>query len=292
MLTNTSQSNDKVHPPPQVESGVRVMNKSGSAGNQGRTRAALTWVPRISWPTIAVAVVALIIVQIASLFFPPFVLPNVPAITAGLWEVLSDNSMHIWITLGRFLAALGLAIVSGWLLGLIMGAFRSVGKFVSPALNILMAVPALSWILVSVLWISSVEVRVIFICFIIAMPFFAVAVYEGIRDIDSDIVKAVEQFRPTKFQVVRTLFIPQSLVFLLVSVRSTSSLALRILVFAEMIGATSGVGKEMSTSLANFRMDLILAWTIVMIIGNFLIVWAIDKAEKKLLNWREEVTLR
>jgi NitT/TauT family transport system permease protein len=292
MLTNTFKSNDGVHPPPRNGTDGPAASGDELAGSQRRTGAALTWIPRVSWPTIVVAIGALVLVQIASLFFPAFVLPGVPAIMAALWEVLSVDSMHIWITLGRFLAALGLAIVCGWLLGLIMGAFRSVGKFVSPALNILMAVPALSWILVSVLWISSVEVRVIFICFIIAMPFFAVAVYEGIRDIDSDVVKAIEQFRPTKFQVVQTLFVPQSLVFLLVSIRSTSSLALRILVFAEMIGATAGVGKEMSTSLANFRMDLILAWTIIMIIGNFLIVWGIDKAEEKLLNWREEVTLR
>jgi NitT/TauT family transport system permease protein len=256
-------------------------------------RAALTWIPRPGWSTLAVVAAALGLVQIASLFFPAFIFPDVPRIAQALWETLTSDSLNIWISLVRFSVALILAIGCGWLLGLLMGAFRSTfGTLLSPVLNILMAVPALSWILISVLWVSSIEARVIFICFIIGMPFFAVAVYEGIRDIDSDIVKAVEQFRPNRLQVIRTLFIPQSLVFLLTSIRSASSLCLRILVFAEMIGATTGIGQQMSMALANFRIDMIFAWSIVMIIGNFLLVALISRAERTLLKWRDEVELR
>jgi NitT/TauT family transport system permease protein len=181
----------------------------------------------------------------------------------------------------------------GWSIGLAMGAFRTrVGQYLMPALNIIQAIPALSWVLVSVLWISSIEVRTIFICFIIGLPFFALNVYEGLRDINSDIVKAIDQFRPSRLQVMRILLIPQSLVYLLLSVRSAASLCLRILVFAEMIGATSGVGERMAVALANFRMDQIFAWTLVLIMVGFGVSRATGAAERWLLRWRDEVIVR
>lgn len=286
--------------PPDISEGSRpAAPQSTAAGDTPSTtartdgRRALSWLPRVSWGTLVVTAGALALIQVASLFLPDYIFPDLPKVVTGLGEVLVDEGDDILKSVARFLVALLAAIVCGWALGLAMGAFRrTLGGVLSPALNILMAMPALSWILVSVLWISSIETRIVFICFVIGMPFFAVAVFEGIRDIDPAVVKAIEQFRPTRLQVIRILLIPQSLVFLLLSVRSTSSLCLRILVFAEMIGATSGIGERMSVALANFRMDLIFGWTIVMIIGNFAIVGLIGRAERWLLRWRQEVVVR
>lgn len=281
-------------PPPTAEASVATPRAPGEPppGPSGPRRRGLAILARPKWGTLIVGVGLLGVIQVASTFFPPYIFPDVPRIFRALGSIFERDGADIGHTLFRFAAALGTAILVGWVLGLLMGAFRkSLGAVLSPTMNILMAMPALSWILVSVLWISSIEARTIFICFVIGMPFFAVAVYEGIRDIDSDMVKAVRQFRPTRLQVIRFLFIPQSLVFLLLSIRSTSALCLRILVFAEMIGATSGIGERMSTALANFRMDLIFAWTIVMILGNFLLLGGLGRAERWLLRWRDEVVM-
>lgn len=260
----------------------------------GKERAGLTRrVLKAGRGTIIAAVVFLALIQVASLFFPPYIFPGLPLIAQALVEVLTDEADHILRTVARFGIALALAIAMGWFIGLTMGAFRRFfGESVMPALNIVQAVPALSWVLVSVLWISSIELRVGFICFIIGMPFFAISVYEGLRDIDADLVKAIDQFRPTRWQVLRMLLFPQSLVYLLLSVRTAASLCLRILVFAEMIGATSGMGERMGAALANFRMDRIFAWTIVLIFVNFAVSWLTGLAERWLLRWREEVVVR
>jgi ABC-type nitrate/sulfonate/bicarbonate transport system permease component len=243
--------------------------------------------------TLVVVIVFLALVEFASLFLPPYLFPDVVAIFSALYTILTTDLSDISITIARFGVALVLAIAVGWSIGLFMGAFRTaVGQFMLPALNIIQAVPALSWILVSVLWISSVEIRIILICFIIGMPFFALNVYEGLRDIDGDLVKAINQFRPTRLQIIRILLIPQSFVYLLLSVRSAASLCLRILVFAEMIGATSGVGERMAHALANFRMDQIFAWTVILIFVGFGVSRVSAAAEWWLLSWREEAVVR
>jgi ABC-type nitrate/sulfonate/bicarbonate transport system permease component len=272
-------------PHPVLDRGTATARRAGSGS--------LVDAYRRNRATIIVVCVFLAFVQFASLFLPPYLFPDVRAVFVAFYSILTTDLWDIILTVVRFLFALFLAIMIGWSIGLAMGAFRTqVGQFLLPALNIIQAIPALSWVLVSVLWISSIEVRTIFICFIIGLPFFALNVYEGLRDINADIVKAIDQFRPTRLQVMRILLIPQSLVYLLLSVRSAASLCLRILVFAEMIGATSGVGERMAVALANFRMDQIFAWTVVLILVGFGVSRLTGLAETWLLRWRDEVIVR
>src|SRR5690606_37386388 len=193
----------------------------------------------------------------------------------------------VGVTLLRFCVAMLLAGGLDWVIGIVMGAFRnSAGRFLQPFFSIVQAIPALSWVLLSVLWIGDIEARIIFVFFVIGIPFFVVPVFEGIRDLDTDLLHAIEQFRPTRWQTIRILLIPQSITYLLIALRSSSAFCLRILVFAEMIGATSGIGSSMGDAQSSFRLDLIFAWTIVLVVFNFILIGAIGFVEKRLLGWR------
>lgn len=242
----------------------------------------------------ATVVLGLVIaIQIAAIFAPRYIFPDVPMVLSAIAETLTDDLSGLVTTLVRFFAALALAVILGWAIGLIMGTFRkSVGELLRPVFAIMQAVPALSWVLISVIWLRNTEVRILFIVFVIGIPFFVNAVYEGIRSIDPDIVEAVNQFRPSRWQVLQYLFIPQSVTYVLMTLRSASSFCLRILVFAELIGATTGIGYEMGQAQANFRVDLIFAWTVLLIIFNFVLMGAVNYLEGHLLRWRREAVLR
>lgn len=240
-----------------------------------------------------VLVVVLAGIQITSLFMPAYLFPDLRAIGTGLMEILREHRGDIVVTIARFAGALLVAMVLGWAIGLLMGAFRStLGELLRPVFSIMQAVPALSWILVSVIWLHSVEVRIFFIVFVIGVPFFVVAVFEGVRNIDHELMEGIGQFRPSRLQVLRVLLVPQSLTYMLMTLRSAGAFCLRILVFAELIGATAGVGYAMGTAQANFRIDLIFGWTIVLIVANFVLMAVVDLAERYLLRWRREAVVR
>lgn len=245
------------------------------------------------WNVALVILLILGIFYLSGLFFPPYLFPSLGKVWAGFSSILVDQMPTIGITLARFVISLAVAVIVGWILGLLMGAFRkTIGEFFTPVFSVMQAVPALSWVLLAVLWISDSNLRIGFISFFICMPLIAIAVYEGIRNIDPEIVEAVDQFRPTKFQVLRIVLIPQSVVYLIMSLRSTSAFLLRILVFAELIGASTGIGQQMQVAQTNFMLDMIFAWTFVLIIVNFALVFIIDKAENYLLRWRGEAQIR
>jgi len=233
----------------------------------------------------------IVLIEVGHSSLPPYLFPSTTQILSNTVEALRHDWLDLLLTVVRLIFALLTATLLGWLLGLLMGAFRSsVGLVAMPILSILQAIPAASWILVASLWIA--EIRVWLICFSLGLPLYAISVYEGVRDLDGELLEAVEQFRPTKWQVMYILLIPQSFVYLLISMRTVSSLVLRVLVFAELIGASTGVGARMSDAQTNFDMPMIFAWTVIMVVLNFAMLWLIDIAERYLLSWRREVAIR
>lgn len=258
-----------------------------------RTENKLGKLVRRYWPVLTTLLVVVGLLWAGSLFFPPFILPGPAAVGAALVEIVTEDGMEVFLTLGRYLFALLTAAVVGWAVGLLMGAFRNVfGRFMQPIVSVVQAIPSLSWILLVILWFSQVELRIWFVTFVLAFPFFVIAVYEGIRDMDKETLEAVEQFRPTKMQVISKLLIPQSFVNIITVLRSTAAMTLKIMIFSEMLGANNGVGQQMSLAQSGFRTDLILAWTVILVLINFLILWLVKQLEKKLLSWRSEAVVR
>jgi NitT/TauT family transport system permease protein len=225
--------------------------------------------------------------ELISLRFPDYLLPGVPETLRATWEIVRDSSGEIGVTLTRLLTAMGIAMAGGWLLGLLM-SIRVLGALVQPMLKVASAIPFVSWVLLAVLWVTSIEVRVTFVCVVLVLPVFAINVYEGVRTFDPELVQAVGQFGPGRWQFMRYVLIPNSFADVLLTTRSMTGFALRILVFAELIGANNGVGNLMSDAQSNFRVDHLLGLTIVMIASTLALLGIASAAERYLLRWRPE----
>lgn len=245
------------------------------------------------WPTLSAITLVLAAVWLGSKNFDPFVFPSVPAIATAFWGIITTQLDQVGVTMMRYLVAFALAIFCGWVVGLLMGAFRQTfGRFMQALISIVQAVPALAWILFAVLWMQSVELRIGFVTFIIAFPFFVVAVYEGVRDMDRDMLEAIEQFRPNRMQTLRILLMPQSVTHLIIAMRSTAAMTLKLMVLAEVLAANNGIGRAMATAQGNFSIDQLFAWAVLLVLINFALIKIITLIEKRALRWRAEAVVR
>jgi NitT/TauT family transport system permease protein len=245
-----------------------------------------------AWPTVAVTAVLLVAVEIASHFAPSYIMPSLTEIAAALWGLLSNDYLHVVATLLRLLVAMAFSLAFGALLGLAMGLWSRLEPYMRAAIFINTGIPALSWILLAVFWFKSVETRLFFILAVILIPFYALAVFEAIRAFNKDLVDMLLSFRPTKWQLVRHLFIPQLIPVLFVTTRSLIGYAIRMVIFAELVAAASGVGSRMGLAQGTYRMDQLLAWTVLLVLVNILIQVLIDAAERPYLKWRPQVRVR
>lgn len=254
----------------------------------GETLAGGFKLPLPRWQMVAVMAFVVVLIQIGSYFFPPFLFPDVPAVASALVEIFTGEWATVYITVQRFLTAVLCALVMGWFFGLLMGIVRPIGELLEPVFSLVLAIPALSWILVAVLWFRGIELRIFFVVFVIALPFYVVSVYEGTKALDAELLEGTEQFRPTRLQVVRILLIPHSVPYVVLTTKSVAGLTMRILVFAELIGAGSGMGSAMSRAQAAFRIDRVFAWTIMLVLVSFAFLAVVRWIELKVLKWRPE----
>lgn len=265
--------------PDEVAADIARPSLAGTSRSSGRE-----WLPR--WETLVAVGFVLLLFQVASMILPRFLAPDVPAILSAVVEAVRGNFDAIVGTVKRFVIALFASIAIGWILGLLMATVKTAGRLLEPFFAIIMATPALSWILIAVLWIRGIEFRIFFIVLVIAMPFYVVNVYEGVSSIDPELEDGLNQFRPTKWQRVRMLYIPFSVAFVIMTTKSVAGFTMRILVFAELIAASSGIGSAMNRAQANFRVDLLLGWTIVLIAVNFAVLAFVRVVERWALRWR------
>ena len=246
-----------------------------------------------NWPTLSAAALVIAAMWVASMNVDPFVFPSLPSIGKAFWTIITTQLDQVAVTILRFLVAFTLSIFWGWVIGLLMGAFRQTfGRFMQAMISIIQAVPALAWILFAVLWMQSVEARIGFVTFVIAFPFFVIAVYEGLRDMDKDILEAIDQFRPNRMQTLRILLMPQSVTHLIIAMRSTAAMTLKLMVLAEVLAANNGIGRAMATAQSNFSVDALFAWTVLLVLLNFVLLKIINLIEKRALRWRAEAVVR
>lgn len=192
----------------------------------------------------------------------------------------------VWATLRRVLAGYALGTVTGYLLGLLMGALRLVRAALEPLLDALYVVPKLALLPVFLNMfglgegpqIALVAATVFFFVWISTMAA-VLAVPAGHRD-------AGRVFGASPWQMFRHVLLPASLPAVLVGARIAAGVAALVIVASEQIAAADGLGHLIFDSRTLFQNGAmfvgivcvavlgVLFSELVRLSGRFLTPWA------------------
>ena len=149
-----------------------------------------------------------------------------------------------------------------------------------------MAVPVVSWILFAILWFRGVEFRILFVLVVVCAPVFVVDTLDGMRSVQRELRDMMRSFRPTPFQFFKKLMLPAILPGIFTSWKITLVLAIRVVTIAELVGAVTGIGHQLSVAQELFSVADVFAWTLVLVALLFLLEGIIVKVEHRMLRWR------
>src|SRR6266478_2429868 len=192
-------------------------------------------------------VVVISIWQFASLFFPRFLFPSLIDVFWRCLEIFSDGTMFadVLSTILRILAGLAGAFIVGGLLALLMVRSKAIDKFLAPILTLFQGIPALSWVVFAIIWFHGVEFRIFFIMVMTTLPAFTFQVLGALRAMSRDLMEMVFSFRPTRAKLFRVMIAPAILPDILTAWKVNLGNASRVVVVAELVGATGGVGYQL-----------------------------------------------
>ena len=205
--------------------------------------------------------------QVASLFFPPFLFPSLIDVFKRCFDIFTSWSQcsDVLATVGRILAGLAGAFIIGAALAVLMVRSRAVNDFLSPILTLFQGIPALSWVVFAIIWFHGVEPRIFFIMVMTTLPAFTFQVLSALQAMSRDLMEMVMSFRPTRTKLFRTMIIPAILPDILTAWKVNLGNASRVVVVAELVGATGGVGYELLQQQQVFDMAGALAWTLQLV---------------------------
>jgi NitT/TauT family transport system permease protein len=226
--------------------------------------------------------------QIASLFVPHFLFPSVPEIATRLVEIFTSwNSIGDTLATSlRILAGLAGAFVLGTVLAMPMARSASFERYVYPLLNFNQGIPALSWVVIAIIWFRGIEFRIFFIMVMTTLPAFTFQVLDAYRAMSKDLFEMTLAFRPSRTDLFRTLIWPTVLPGILTAWKVNLGNAARVVVVAELVGATGGVGYELLQQQQLFDMAGAVAWTLVLVIFVLVVQGFISLIEARALRYR------
>jgi ABC-type nitrate/sulfonate/bicarbonate transport system permease component len=201
------------------------------------------------------------------------------ALSGALWHHLSYSLMRIgvgWV-LGT---AAGVAI--GFAIGLSSLA-RSVGiTFISA----LFPIPKIALLPLLILWLGIGEEPKIAT---IALGVFfstAISVYSGVDAVPRNLIRMAQSFNVPFSTIVQKVIWPGALPSILAGFRITASVALLLVVSAEMIGAEYGIGAFVLQAGNLMQTDQLLAGVVILSVFGLAVGRLINWLETRLLHWR------
>ena len=109
---------------------------------------------------------------------------------------------------------------------------------------------------------------------------------EAMRSVPSELRQRMQSFRPTTLQFFVKLMLPAIVPTIFTSWKVNISLAIRVVTIAELVGAVTGIGHQLSVAQELFSVSDVFAWTIVLVALLFLLEGMVARVEKRLLRWR------
>jgi ABC-type nitrate/sulfonate/bicarbonate transport system permease component len=226
--------------------------------------------------------------QIASFFFPHYLFPPVQDVAVRTVRILVTwpELKQVLETAARIFIGLTGAFIFGSLLAIPIGRYPKIESYVAPPLAFLQGIPALSWVIIAIIWFHGIEFRIAFIMVVTTLPAFTFQVLDSYRSMSKDLFEMTMSFRPRAWTLFRVLIVPTIVPGILTAWKVNLGNAARVVVVAELVGATGGVGYELLRQQQLFDMAGALAWTVQLVLFVLVVQQLIVWVENWLLRYR------
>jgi NitT/TauT family transport system permease protein len=250
---------------------------------------------RVRDPRIPLLIAGFLVVWgVASLFASEYDVPSIPSVVAQLGQILSSGETlrSLVTTLLRVGFGLISAFAAGMALGLLMGAKPRVAAYLLPPIRFVQGIPSLSWVIIAVIWFASVELRVWFVMVLVTLPGFALQAYDSYRAIPAELRDMARSFRPGRWALFREITLPAITPGVFTAWKVNLGLGIRMVLIAELVGATIGVGAELLSAQQLFDMAAVVSWTLLLAVCMLLIQGSIELIESWALRYRPDAADR
>ncbi|MFC6486650.1 ABC transporter permease [Nitratireductor sp. GCM10026969] len=218
----------------------------------------------------------------------PVALPAPSEALGALADLVTTGMLwkHLGASLYRLAIGWTLGSLLGIAVGLLIGLFSLARAGLLPLVSALFPIPKIALLPLFIIWFGIGEgSKVATILFGTFFPT-VIATYGGVDNVDRNLIRMGQSFGLSWLSIVRKIIVPGAMPAILSGFRISASIAIVLLVAAEMIGAEHGIGAYILMAGALFATDQLIAGVALLSALGLTIGWLIGRAERALLSWR------
>ena len=212
-------------------------------------------------------------------------------IARGVIDVVSTGTIwqHLNTTLVEMAVGYVIGGIAGVALGFLCGRMKWLGDMLNPYITLFNGIPKVALAPVFVIWFGIGVMSKIAI--ILTMVFFVVFIntFAGLRSVDEEYIAIIRIMGASGWQVVREVFLPATLPFILVGLRAGIPFSVIGAVVGEFIAATKGLGYFINYNQGTLDTNGIFVGVTILAFLVVVLDWMLSLVERRLLKWRPEV---
>jgi ABC-type nitrate/sulfonate/bicarbonate transport system permease component len=191
----------------------------------------------------------------------------------------------LWASLYRILCGFALAVTVGVAIGALMARIRLIDLVFDPLVELLRPISPLAIFPLAILWFGIGDASKIFVIGLAASFPVILNTYAGVRSIDPNFFRASQSLGASQAEIFTSIVLPGSLPHIFTGVRLAWGISLIVIIAAEMVGATAGIGYIVLEAQQTFRTERVFAGIIVVGLLGFLTDLGFRHLRSVVLPW-------
>jgi ABC-type nitrate/sulfonate/bicarbonate transport system permease component len=221
-------------------------------------------------------------------FISTLFLPSPVSIAQTLWRLIVTGELwkHLSASLVRLLAGWFTGTIFGMATGIAAGLWTMTRSPVMAVVAAIFPIPKIALVPLFIIWFGIGEgSKIITIALGVFFPT-VIATMGGVDNVPRGLIRMGQSFGLPTTTIIRAIILPGAAPAILNGFRVTTSIAIVLLVAAEMIGAERGIGAFVLSAGNLYDTDALLAGIVVLSVLGLTVAGLIGALERLLLRWR------
>ncbi len=237
--------------------------------------------------SLIVFLVLIIVWQVSCMIFsiPSYLIPSPIEVITTLKTDFGILLIHTSYTLVEALVGIVIAVLLGILVAICLFRYTILEQIFMPYISILQTIPAIVIAPLFAMWFGfGFFPKVLLIVIFCSFPIIVASV-SSFKQVDIEKVLYLKTINANTYQLFRHLYIPSAAESIFASVKISTTYALVNAIFAEYMGASTGLGVYLNRASSSFDTAAVFAVIVIIIIVTLSMLKVVSLLEKKIIKW-------
>ncbi len=221
----------------------------------------------------------------------PLFLPSPALVIQTFFQLLENGfqgkslGQHVGISLYRFSTAFIFCILIGVPLGLLMGMNRRVRAIFEPPIQAIRPVPKIALLPLFLIWFGIGDLSKIIVIAAPVFPIIAISAMQAVQSVSRMKIQAAQSLGASRWTVFARIVLPASLPGIFTGIRLSISIAVTMLVAAELTATSEGIAWMALTAAEFLATNIVIVAVVIMAVIGFGLDRLFWLLERRIVHW-------